>query len=141
MSRFAHRLRSGKGRQSAYKRLRTASGAIAAVLGAAAATALFTPTPWAHGSAQVAIWIAAAVALVVCLVAILISTGRPEEPPIDRKSETSLNEAPQVVPIPGGHGSEGFMGASDAEVEHARRAGPGSPPTVSDEQAGRGPAS
>jgi hypothetical protein len=129
-SRFAQRLRASKGWQQAYKRVRAASGAIAAVLGAVAGTALFTPTPWAHGSVQVVIWVTAAVALVVCLMAIAIGSG------------ASVDEQPQIVPIPGRPGTDDYMSASDEDVEQARkRAGLSSPPTVPEARTRRRPAS
>jgi hypothetical protein len=118
-----------------------AQPAIAAILGATAGTALFTTTPWAHGSVQVVIWVAAAVALVVCLVAIAIGPGELTAPPA-RGETKPVEEAPLVEPISGGPENEGYMGRSDDAVKQAReKVGLNSPRIVPGQSAGRRPAS
>lgn len=141
VSRFTQRLRASTRWQGARKRVRAASGAVAGVLGAAAAMALFTSTPWAHGPVQVVIWVAAAVALVVCLVASAASPGESVGTPVTEETRSGAEEATQIVPIPG-RGLEGYMGLSDDAVEKRHEnAGLSSPPAISDPRAGREPAS
>jgi hypothetical protein len=139
VTRFAHRIRASKSWHGAYKRVRAASGAVAALLGAAAGTALFTQTPWAHGSVQVAIWIGAAVALVVCISAMVVGPGEPAEP-TSNETEPFVKELPEIVPIPGGPGSDGYMSASGEDVERARRKrNPSSSSTSPAAKTGSGP--
>lgn len=141
MLRFAHRIRASKSWRRANKQVRAGSVAIAAVLGGVAGTALFTSTPWAHGSLQVVIWIAAAVAIVLCLAALAIGPGETTAPPAS-EIEPPVPEPAEVVPIPGGPGSEGYMSASDEAVERARKkAHESSSPAVPNTQTGSGPGS
>jgi hypothetical protein len=85
------------------------------------------------------IWIAAAVALVVCISATVVGPGDPAGLAIEGK-DPLIKKRTEIVPIPGGPGSEGYMSSSDDAVERARKKrGPSSSPAAPNAQTGLGP--